>query len=236
MSENVEFISNEELLAKWLEKDLSVKEQEVFERRCIHDAEFSEQVQSANQLNLLAETSSDFKLAPWDKHRAFEPQKYQKRQPWWQWQGLPMTSFVCSAFALVMVVSEFNIQQTEGRLSFGFGTQLSEQKIERVVNAKLVQQQEQQQSMFAQYLSAMQRQQSESNTQLTEYLLSSSRHERRQDFAELIEYINEQRIDDQQFYANQFRDFQQEFSFQVSANDAFTSPDGKAYKEPQFNE
>jgi dTDP-D-glucose 4,6-dehydratase len=60
------------------------------------------------------------------------------------------------------------------------------------------------------YTQTMQQQQMDTSTQLTQYLLGASRKERREDFAELIKYVNEQRGDDQLFYARQLNKLQQD--------------------------
>jgi hypothetical protein len=56
----------------------------------------------------------------------------------------------------------------------------------------------------------MGQQQMDASTQLTQYLLGASRKERREDFAELIKYVNEQRGDDQLFYARQLNKLQKD--------------------------
>jgi RNA polymerase-interacting CarD/CdnL/TRCF family regulator len=66
------------------------------------------------------------------------------------------------------------------------------------------------QTLFKEYAQALSTQQQQSSAELTKYLLASSREERKHDFAELIKFINEQRIDDQRFYARQFTRLQDE--------------------------
>jgi hypothetical protein len=61
----------------------------------------------------------------------------------------------------------------------------------------------------------MQKQQLQTSTQLTEYLLTSNRQERREDFAELLKFVNQQRYDDQIFYARQLNDLQDEINIQT---------------------
>jgi len=60
------------------------------------------------------------------------------------------------------------------------------------------------------FTQSLQEQQLSTSTQLTNYLLASSRQERKEDFGELIKFINEQRSDDQVYFARQLNQLQQE--------------------------
>ena len=81
-----------------------------------------------------------------------------------------------------------------------------------MVDAKLNDYQIANQAMFGKYVDAIAAQQKESSAQLTQYLLSSSRQERREDFAEFVKFINQQRDDDQRFMARQINHLQQDIS------------------------
>ena len=196
-----------QLFAAWLNDDLSAEQQVQFERYCIEDKDFAQRVEQATQITMLAENSHDLPVPDWNKDASFE---HSPPVRWWQSQGLSAASFACSLFAIMLVVSGFNINVSNGRVSMGFGEQISEQQINELVQQKIDDYQQTNQAMFAQYVDAIQSQQQQSGAQLTEYLLTSSRTERREDFAELIKFINEQRSDDQVFYARQLNNLQQE--------------------------
>ena len=70
--------------------------------------------------------------------------------------------------------------------------------------------QEANQVLFKEYAQSLAAQQQQTSAELTQYLLTSSREARKQDFAELLQFINDQRIDDQRFYARQFSKLQNE--------------------------
>ena len=202
------------VFAAWLAGELSAQQQSQFEQYCIDDDAFAQRVEQANQLNIIAESTPDWQQPEWNKEATFG---FVKATPWWQWQGLSAASFACSAFAIVLVISGFNLNVENGRVSMGFGQQLPEQQINLLVQQKLDEYQQTNQTMFAQYVDAIQSQQKQNGAQLTEYLLSSSRQERREDFAELIKFVNEQRSDDQVFYARQLNNLQQEIYAQNGA-------------------
>ena len=141
----------------------------------------------------------------WDRASTFDMPEKAK---WWQWQGLPTLSFATSMLAIVMVLTGLQVRTEEGAITISFAGKQSEQEIERLVNDRIAEFQETQQLALTNYTQTMQQQQMDTSTQLTQYLLGASRKERREDFAELIKYVNEQRGDDQIFYARQLNKLQ----------------------------
>ena len=122
----------------------------------------------------------------------------------------------------------------DGRLSMGFSSGLSVEQVNVLVEQRLTDYQATNQAMFAQYVDAITTQQQQSSAQLTEYLLSSSRQERREDFAELIKFINEQRSDDQIYYAKQLNNLQKEIYAQGAIRTAI--PTMSTGESPMPNE
>lgn len=205
------------LLASWLEGRLTPEQQKQFEQVCLHDKHFAKQVERANAFALMSETDEAEPAPEWNREASFN---FKPKAAWWHWHGLPLASMACSVFAILLVVTGFNMEYQQGRFSFGFGKGLSPLEIESLVAAKVDKEvsqrvndyQQDNQALLAQYLDALQDQQQQSSSQLTEYVLTSSRQERREDFAEFIKFINQQRQDDQVFYARQISELQDEIS------------------------
>ncbi|KXI26980.1 hypothetical protein [Paraglaciecola hydrolytica] len=202
---------NEQLLGWWLDGQLNVQQREEFEQRCLDDEAFAQQVASANMFSLHAQHYVEQEVPRWDRASTFSAPEKAK---WWQWQGLSGLSIALSVVAMVMVLSGLQIKVDDGSLTVSFAAKQSHQDIERLVNDKLQDfqhsQQQTQQLALTNFTQTMQQQQLDASSQLTQYLLSSSRKERREDFAELIKFINEQRSDDQLFYARQINQLQQD--------------------------
>lgn len=198
---------NEQLLGWWLDGQLTAPQRQEFEQRCIDDEAFAQQVATANMFNLHAQHYVDQEVPHWDRDSSFS---FTPKNKWWQWQGLSSLSLAMSLVAMVMVVSGLQIRMDEGAMTISFAAKQSEQQIERLVNDKLQAYQQNQQLALNNFAQTMQQQQLDASSQLTQYLLSSSRKERREDFAELIKFINEQRTDDQLFYARQLNQLQQD--------------------------
>ena len=201
---------HEELLAKWLENNLNHAEREAFETLCTNDQAFADQVAAASHLNMMAEDFEEVAVPAWDAAATFV---YADNKRWWQWSGLPAMSLASSALAIVMVLSGFQIRTGNGQLTIGFGSETPDKaEIAALVEEKMSSYQQTNQALFGKYVDAIAAQQKESSAQLTQYLLSSSRQERREDFAELVKFINQQRDDDQRFMARQINHLQQDIS------------------------
>lgn len=212
-------LNNSELLAIWLDGQLNEAQRADFEQRCATDNEFAAQVQTANLFQAQSETYQDQDVPDWPSAATYDEELYSRanNQPssrsqskWWQWQGLPALSLGTSMLAIVMVISGLQVTSTDGALTISFSDGVDTKKVEQLVAAKLSSYQQEQQLALNTFAQTLQRQQLDASTQLTQYLLSSSRQERKEDFAELIKFVNQQRGDDQQFYARQLNKLQQD--------------------------
>ena len=208
-------ISSESLLASWIQGSLSEQEQAAFSEKYKHDSDFARAVDNAQFLIDSREEFSSSTVPSWDKLASFKPSP---KVSWYQWQGFPLLATAFSLCALIMVVTGINVSVSDKGLTVSLTPSVNEEAIEQLVNQRVEQQLAQQrelyqqanQVLFKEYAEALALAQQQSNTQLTQYLLASSRQERKQDFAELIQFINDQRIDDQRFYARQFSQLQDE--------------------------
>ncbi|MGS2720704.1 hypothetical protein [Paraglaciecola aestuariivivens] len=199
-------ISNQELLSLWIEQQLNEQQQQMFEQRCLQDSDFAKQVESYTLFASQSEQYSEQNVPNWDADKTFDmPEKVK----WWQWQGLPSLSLATSLCAIVMVLSGFQVKVDNGEMTISFASKQSSHEIDSLVNQRLAEFEQAQQLALTAYTQAIGKQQMDANAQLTQYLLSASRKERREDFAELIKYVNEQRGDDQLFYARQLNQLQQ---------------------------
>jgi hypothetical protein len=204
-------LSNEQLFGLWVEQQLNEQQRNVFEQRCLDDAAFAKQVETFNMFSMQSEHYQSDEVPSWDRASTFNmPEKIK----WWQWQGLPTLSFATSMLAIVMVLTGLQVRTDDGAMTISFAgkyrEQQSEQEIDKLVDVKLAEFQKTQQLALTNTIQTMQQQQMDASTQLTQYLLGASRKERREDFAELIKYVNEQRGDDQLFYVRQLNKLQQD--------------------------
>lgn len=199
--------SKEALFALWLEGDLTEQQLQEFEVLCLNDEVFSERVSGANSFIMASEHYQATPVPNWDRESTFEETQTPR---WWQWQGFASLSFATSCCAIVMVLTGLKVSLDDGAVTISFASSPSSQKVETLVNEKMLEFQQAQKLALQQYTQNLQQQQLDASTQLTQYLLSASRKERREDFVDLIKHVNQQRGDDQLFYARQLNKLQQD--------------------------
>lgn len=216
-----------ELLAAWLEASLTEQQQQQFEQLLMDDSEFAARVEQADAF---AQLSGEFQAGPlpdWQPETVFPAENAisAKGQPlgqesgkhkWWRWQGLPIASFALSLLAIVLVSTNFTISHDERGLLLSFGDSLNDQQVESMV-AQLTEQRlaeyvDAQRSLWQEKEAQLQQQQQRLNGQFAEYLLTANRNERREDFVELIKFVNQQRSDDQIFYTKQLNQLERGLS------------------------
>lgn len=201
-------LEQELLLAKWMEDNLSDDEQVQFETLCKGDANFAERVAVAGKLDFMSSDFQDVEVPDWDRGGMFEQPEKQK---WWQWGGLSALSFATSMAAILMVTLRMEITTHDGAMTISFAGAANQKMVETLVSDKIAEFQQSQSALIADNNKHLQQQQMDMNTQLANYLLTTSRSERREDFAEFIKFVNEQRSDDQVFYARQLNNLKEDF-------------------------
>ncbi|ALS99379.1 hypothetical protein [Lacimicrobium alkaliphilum] len=193
------------LFALWLERQLNAAEQQQFDQLVAEDKELAERVATARHIRQAADEYRPQFVPSWQPQAIAHQQ--QLSQPWRGW--LPL-SFATSMLAIVMVLLQVEIQWHEQGMMISFAGKGREQEITSQVASRLADFEQKQQQQLADYVSELEQSQQQANMQLANYLLSSSRTERREDFAELIKYVNEQRSDDQLYIARQLNEIQQQ--------------------------
>ena len=211
--------SNEALIIAWVTNSLTEEQKASFSKKYAQDSVFAA---AADNASLLAGSASEFVAPPvpdWNKAQLFPAQD---KSSWFQWQGFPALACALAVVAIVLVFTGMP-NKDNGRLLTAQtpnnvdAEQLSSLVAEQVrvqVQQQVKQQremyQEANQVLFKEYAKSLAAQQQQTSADLTQYLLASSRDARKQDFAELLQFINDQRIDDQRFYARQFSKLQDE--------------------------
>ena len=211
--------TNEALIIAWVNNSLTDEQKATFTKKYAQDSVFAA---AADNASLLAGSASEFVAPPlpdWNKAQLFPAQD---QSSWFQWQGFPALACALSAVAIVLVFTGMPNKDNGKALAAQAPSnvdaeQLSNLVAEQVrvqVQQQVIQQremyQEANQVLFKEYAQSLAAQQQQTSADLTQYLLASSREARKQDFAELLQFINDQRIDDQRFYARQFSKLQDE--------------------------
>lgn len=206
----------EALFAAYIDGELTHEQQEVFDAFVKTDSEFAARVESCNMLNAFADNFSAPPVPKWNKDATFfTSDETPKRAGWFSLPGMAMAMSAC---AMLVVLSGARLNVSDNSIALTFSNAPDKQNVDALVAQKVAEAlgeqreyyQQANQSLFKEYAQALSTQQQQSSAELTQYLLASSREERKEDFAELLKFINDQRIDDQRFYARQFSRLQDE--------------------------
>lgn len=211
--------TNEALIIAWVNNSLTQEQKATFSKKYAQDSVFAA---AADNASVLAGSASEFVAPPvpdWNKAQLFPAQD---KSSWFQWQGFPALACALSAVAIVLVFTGMPNKGNGKSLTAQAPNTVDAEQLSNLVAEQVrvqVQQQVKQQRemyqeanqvLFKEYAQSLAVQQQQTSADLTQYLLASSREARKQDFAELLQFINDQRIDDQRFYARQFSKLQDE--------------------------
>jgi len=216
MSENKD-TDQEKQFADWLsnktEQDKSQDNDLLNAENEESESLWQERMNTANYLAHHAGITADESVPDWDRSSGF----IQEKNTWWQWSGLPAVSLAFSFFAVALVLFkvEFVIQDQGLMVSFGGSNQaIQDEKIAKLVDQKLQTFANEQQLILADYASDIQVKQQDSNLQLASYIMGASRQERKEDITEFINYVNDQRADQQYDQTMKFKQLEQKINYQ----------------------
>jgi len=197
--------TNEALIIAWVNNSLTQEQKAIFSKKYAQDSVFAA---AADNASALAGCASEFVAPPvpdWNKAQLFPAQD---KSSWFQWQGFP--ALACFTGMPNKDNGKLLTAQTPSNVDAEQLSSLVEEQVRVQVKQQREMYQEANQVLFKEYAQSLAAQQQQTSAELTQYLLTSSREARKQDFAELLQFINDQRIDDQRFYARQFSKLQDE--------------------------
>lgn len=220
-------IDQEQKFAHWLDEKTSQKNKQIDEENFDKESEWHHRMSTASHLAHQVDISPEYDVPHWDRASTFESEK----KPWWQWSALPAMSFAFSCFAIALVLLKVElIVKPEGiMLSFSDDYQNSQKATQDERLAELVDQRLQafaseQQVVLANYAADIKVKQQESNLQLATYVIGASRQERKEDLADFIKYINEQRADEQFDQNMKFKELERSIKYRTTHLDRNLTP------------
>ncbi len=131
-----------------------------------------------------------------DTSRMFQQQWGRKKSTfsWW-----PQLSVGMSALALLISVSPLQLQHHDGGLTVSWGVN-NEQQMQQQMTTLLASYKTEQQQYLQQTLQLQQQQQNAQLLLLKDYVTENEQKARRTDMLELVEYLNQQRQSDWQYW------------------------------------
>lgn len=208
----------EQAFSQWLDKKTSDSNETIENDQTFSvgsGQQWEDRKNTANYLAHHAEIAELEDVPQWDRSAAFTTDK----KPWWQWSALPAISlaFSCFAVALVLLKVELVVKPEGVMLSFADGVRTSQNAdLERLIDQKLQTFANEQQVILANYAADIKVKQQESNLQLASYVIGASRKERKEDMNDFIQYINNQRADEQFDQNLKFKQLEQAIRYKTT--------------------
>lgn len=182
----------EQQFSQWLDN-----QEQVFDEALLQgDKQWRDRARTAKGIAHQVALESQQKVPNWNRAGTFIDEK----NPWWQWRGLPAMSMAFSIFALSLVIFKVDFTLKDGAMMISFsGSETIKQQadIEAMIDQKLQTFASEQQVVLASYAADIKVKQQDNNLQLASYILGASRKERKEDIGDFVQYINEQRADEQ---------------------------------------
>jgi len=203
----------EQKFSQWLEERTSQKNQNVKDDYLVKDTAWQERASTARYIANQVDEEQEYEVPHWDRGSAFESTK----ASWWQWSGLPVFSLAFSFFAIALVLLRVEVVvKPEGLMLSFFGKQqaIDDERIARLVDQKLQSFANEQQVVLANYAADIKEKQQESNLQLASYVMEASRQERKEDMNDFINYINDQRAEEQYTQKAKFQQLERAIKYQ----------------------
>jgi hypothetical protein len=156
-------------------------------------------VESMNRMAALAEQEIA-SVPKWDRDSAFNT--YLKKPKWWQTQGLSVAAMCFSVFACMLLVFDVRVAMGPDGVRIASTDTMQRIELERKFNELA----RENNLAIQTRLDNFQAQQQQSTAQLVNYVLNSSRTERKEDIQDVVEVLQQQRESDMLFLRDQFKD------------------------------
>ncbi len=184
---------NQQIFDAWLAGKLTDAE---CQHALGHEPQWRSRVEMAATLKQMASRPQYDPVPSIDTSQLFQQQWGRKKASFQWW---PQLSVGMSALAVIISLSPLHMQSHDGGLTLRWGTN-HEQHIQQQVTSLLAAYKTEQQQYLQQTLQLQQQQQSAQLVLLKDYLTENEQKARRTDMLELVEYLNQQRQSDWQYW------------------------------------
>ncbi|WP_027672019.1 hypothetical protein [Rheinheimera baltica] len=192
--------NNQQIFEDWLEGKLT-------EQQCQQQLQF-DPVWLDRMLNVQAmradAAAPRFEVVPEFDSSALFAKQWQRPKPqrsWW-----PQVSLALSCAAMLISLSPAQLQLKDGSLTLSW--QNTEAEVNAAVSTALTAYQHEQQQWLLQQLDFQQQNTSTQLVLLKDYLQNELKHDQRSDMLQLVEYLNQQRQSDWQYWQENYQPVQ----------------------------
>lgn len=191
--------NNQQVFEAWLAGEISAN---ACRQALAHDAQWLSRFETANSLQQLAGQPEYQPAPPIDTQTMFRQQWGRppaRQQQWW-----PKLSVAMSALAVLISISPLQLQVKSGSIALSWQQDNSE-SVQQQVALQLASYKTEQQQYLQQQLQLQQQQQTTQLVLLKDYLTENEQKNRRGDMLEMVEYLNQQRQADWQYWQDNFQ-------------------------------
>ena len=192
--------NNQQIFEQWLDGSISTEQ---CAAQLQHDPLWYERLQQAQAIRTDA-MAPGFELIPDVDSSALFAKQWQRPKPsrnWW-----PQVSLALSCAAMLISLSPAQFQLRDGSLTLSWHNPKAE--IDAAVDTALTAYQQQQRQWLAQQLDFQQQNTSSQLVLLKDYLQDELKRDQRSDMLQLVEYLNQQRQSDWQYWQDNYQPMQ----------------------------
>ena len=192
--------NNQQIFELWLEGKISA---EHCAQQLQHDPVWDGRLQNALAINADAKMPEFTAIPPFDSSALFASQwqRPAAKRSWW-----PQISLALSCAAMLISLSPAQLRLQDGGLTLSWHNAKAE--VDAAVSTALTAYQQQQQQWLAQQLDLQQQNTSSQLVLLKDYLQDELKRDQRSDMLQLVEYLNQQRQSDWQYWQENYQPMQ----------------------------
>jgi hypothetical protein len=192
--------NNQQIFEDWLEGKITEQQCQSLLQQ---DALWLERMQNARILRTDAAAPRYEAIAEFDSSAVFarQWQRPKPRRSWW-----PQVSLALSCAAMLISLSPAQLQLRDGSLTLSWHN--PSQEINAAVATALTAYQQEQQQWLVQQLDFQQQNTSSQLVLLKDYLQTELKQDQRSDMLQLVEYLNQQRQSDWQYWQENYQPMQ----------------------------
>ncbi|SES93049.1 hypothetical protein [Thalassotalea agarivorans] len=155
------------------------------------DPMWQQRMQTAEYIAQQADMYPEQSVPQWNREATFDADK----RAWWQWGGLPLLSLTCSIAAVFLVLFNVQLQFNDKGMLLTFGPQQAEvdqNQLNALLDSRMREFAAEQQLYLATFTKDLNKETNDQNMALANYILTTSRQERKEDMTEFFDYLNQQ--------------------------------------------
>jgi hypothetical protein len=202
--------NNQQIFEDWLDGKLTEHE---CKRQLQHDTIWLARMHNAQTLRADAGVPRFEPVPEFDSSAVFAKQwqRHAPQRSWW-----PQVSLALSCAAMLISLSPARLQLQEGSLTLRWHN--TQQDVNVAVNTALTAYQQEQQQWLAQQIDYQQQSTSAQLVLLKDYLQDELKRDQRNDMLQLVEYLNQQRQADWQYWQENYQPMQASYRPAASYN------------------